>query len=352
MSNIEEQIEKQMNMIASKNKNALNSAQIVPLSPDWPFSTNGLYLMLATAGSGKSRFVIKHILMSEKLFNEPYYQQIVYCSTSGELDKTISTYINSKVIKTPLIEVPDTQLMSFLSAHLKRKRKFYAMIEYIQSGFKTINKTLQSCVDKHNLKKRIKMKKAEEIVDAGVYDTIPIYASGTVHNNRINVIETIEKPDKVKILKYILNKFQKYNFNKSVVPILVILDDFAGHALLENKRSPLAKMMTKCRHFNMTFVIAVQTVKYVIKDIRRQATDVVIWSGLGEEDFYAVFKEIQFSYPVDKLWDEYRKLPNQKCHLILNCKAHSYRFVNVNIAFNDYAEEAPKLKYKKIKTKI
>ena len=120
MSNIEEQIEKQMNMIASKNKNALNSAQIVPLSPDWPFSTNGLYLMLATAGSGKSRFIIKHILMSEKLFNEPYYQQIVYCSTSGELDKTISTYINSKVIKTPLIEVPDTQLMSFLSAHLKR----------------------------------------------------------------------------------------------------------------------------------------------------------------------------------------------------------------------------------------
>ena len=93
--------------------------------------------------------------------------------------------------------------------------------------------------------------------------------------------------------------------------------------------------MTKCRHYNTTFIIAVQTVKYVIKDIRRQATDLVIWAGLGEEDFLQVFKEIQFSYDVEKIWQEYRQLPNQKCHLILNCKAHSYRFVIVNIKFND-----------------
>ena len=352
MSNIEEQIEKKMNEIAGKNKNALNAAQIVPLSPDWPFSTNGLYLMLATAGCGKSRFIIKHILMSEQLFTEPYYSQIVYCSTSGELDKTISSYINSKVIKTPLVEVPDNKLMDFLSQHLKRKKKFYSMIEYIQSGFKVVNKTLQHCIDKHNLKKRIKMKKASKILDAGVYDTIPIYAMGTVHNNRIDVVETIEKPDKLKILKYIMEKFQKYQYNKSVVPILVVLDDFASHPLIENKRTPLARMLTKLRHYSCTFIIAVQTVKYCIKDIRRQATDVVIWAGLGMEDFYQVFKEIQFSYDVDTLWNEYRQLTNQKDHLILNCKAHSYRFIRVNIAFNDYAETAPKIKYKKIKTKI
>ena len=352
MSNIEEQIEKQMNEIASRNKNALNSAQIVPLSPDWPFSTNGLYLMLATAGCGKSRFIIKHILMSEQLFDDPYYSQIVYCSTSGELDKTISSYINSKVIKTPLIEVPDNKLMDFLSQHLKRKKKFYSMIEYIQSGFKTINKTLQHSIDKNNLKKRIKMKKAEKIVDPGVFDTIPIYAAGTVYNNRIDVIETIEKPDKIKILKYILGKFQKYNFNRSIVPILVICDDFASHPLLENKKTPLAKMLTKLRHYNTTFIIAVQTCKFIIKDIRRMATDFVVWAGVGEEDFYQLFKEMQVSYNVDSLWQEYRALTNQKDHLILNCKARSYRFVRVNVSFNDYAQESPKLKYKKIKPKI
>ena len=111
---VEADIEKQMTAIANKHKNALNAAQIVPLHPDWKFSTNGLYLMLATAGCGKSRFIIKHILMSEQLFPEPYYSQIVYCSTGGELDKTISTYIHSNIIKTPLVQVPDSQLMAFL----------------------------------------------------------------------------------------------------------------------------------------------------------------------------------------------------------------------------------------------
>ena len=349
---VEDSIEKQMNQIASKHKNALNAAQIVPLSPEWPFSTNGLYLMLATAGCGKSRFIIKHILLTEQLFNEPYYSQIVYCSTSGELDKTISTYINSKIIKTPLVEVPDTKLMDFLAQHLKRKKKFYAMIEYIQSGFKTINKTLQACIDKHNLKPRVKIKKPNKLLPYDVLDTLPQYSNSTVMNNRIDLVATEEKIDKPKLLKYIMSKFQKYNYNKSVVPILVVLDDFASNPLLENKRSPLARMMTKCRHYNTTFIVAVQTVKYVIKDIRRQATDVVIWAGLGEEDFYAVFKEIQFSYDVDSLWNEYRQLTSQKDHLILNCKAHSYRFIRVNIAFNDYAQEAPKIKYKKVSTKI
>ena len=198
-----------MNEIASRHKNSLNAAQIVPLHPDWPFSTNGLYLMLATAGCGKSRFIIKHMLMCEQLFPEGYYSQIVYCSTSGELDKTISTYINSKVIKTPLVEIPDTQLMDFLAQHLKRKKKFYAMIEYIQSGFKTINKTLQASIDKHNLKKRVKIKKPKELLPYDVLDTLPQYSSSIVMNNRIDLVTTEEKVDKPKLFKYILAKFQK-----------------------------------------------------------------------------------------------------------------------------------------------
>ena len=349
---VEADIEKQMTAIANKHKNALNAAQIVPLHRDWKFSTNGLYLMLATAGSGKSRFIIKHILMSEQLFPEPYYSQIVYCSTSGELDKTISTYIHSNIIKTPLIEVPENQLMAFLERHLKRKRKFYSMIEYINSNFKTINKTLNHSIEKHNLKKKIKLKQPKELMSPDIMDQLPQYSTSTLLNNRIDTVQIIEKPDKIKLLGYIMRKFQKYQYNRSVVPLLVILDDFAGHALIENKRTPLAKMLTKCRHYNTTFCIAVQTAKYVIKDIRRQMTDGVVWAGIGEEDFYQLFKEIQFSYDVDKLWQEYKNLPNQKCHLILNCKAHSYRFVYVHGNFNDYAYPAQKLNVKQPKLKV
>lgn len=349
---VEAEIERQMNLIASKNKNSLNSAQIVPLHPDWRFSTNGLYLLLATAGCGKSRFIIKHILMSEQLLNEPYYSQICYCSTSGELDKTISTYIHSKVIKTPLVEVPDTQLMAFLARHLKRKQKYYSMIEYIQSGFKTINKTLQHSIDKHNLKLRMKLKRRGESLPPDVMDTLPQYSSSTVLNNRIDTVQIVEKVSKPKLFAYIISKIQKYKYNRSVVPLLVILDDFAGHSLIENKRTPLAKMMTKCRHYSTTFIVAVQTAKYVIKDIRRQATDVVIWAGLNEEDFIQLFKEIQYSYNVDALWNEYRQLTNQKDHLILNCKAHSYTFIRVNVHFNDYAPPPQKVTVKPITMKI
>ena len=72
--------------------------------------------------------------MSERLYNEPYYSLICYCSTSGELDKTVSTYINSRVIKTPLVQVSDDNLMDFLARHLKRKKKYYAMIENVRKN--------------------------------------------------------------------------------------------------------------------------------------------------------------------------------------------------------------------------
>ena len=325
-SGVERTIETEMNAIAARNRDALNAAKIQPLSPEWPFCTNGLYLLLATAGCGKSRFIIKHIMMSERLFDQPYYSLICYCSTSGELDKTVSTYINSKMIKTPLVEVSDDNLMAFLERHLKRKRKYYAMIEYIRSKFKTVNKTLRHSIDKHRFIVKVRCK-GSDLRDRG--DIIPAYSTGNMFNNEIDT-NTIEKINKPKLLAWIAMKMRKYNVNRSIVPLLVVLDDFAGHKLIERKETPLAKMMTKCRHYSCTFIIAVQTPKYVIKNIRRQATDVVVWSGLNEEDFFELMKEIQFSYDKDALWLEYRQLPDQRDHLILNVKAHSYQFVRIS----------------------
>jgi hypothetical protein len=139
------------------------------------------------------------------------------------------------------------------------------------------------------------------------------------------------KVNKPKVVMWILKKINEYGVTRAVCPLLVILDDFAGHKLIERKETPLAKMMTKGRHYSTTFIIAVQTPKYVIKNIRRQATDVVISLRLNQEDFFELFKEIPYSYNADELWQRYRKLPTQTSHLILNIKAHLYRFVVVNI---------------------
>ena len=262
----------------------------------------------------------------ERLYPEPYYSLICYCSTSGELDKTVSTYINNKIIKTPLVEVSDDNLMNFLARHLKRKKKYYAMIEYIQSKFKVVNKTLEHSIEKHKFKVKVRCRGKKAI--GQLRDIYPVYASGLVADNEIDT-DCVEKINKPKLLAWIAMKMRQYNVNRSVVPLLVVLDDFAGHKLIERKETPLARMMTKCRHYSCTFIIAVQTAKYVIKNIRRQATDVVVWAGLSEEDFFELMKEIQYSYDKDALWNEYRQLSSQKDHLILNVKAHSYHFVRV-----------------------
>jgi hypothetical protein len=140
--------------------------------------------------------------------------------------------------------------------------------------------------------------------------------------------QVVNKP---KLTAWILNKINEYGVSRAILPLLVVLDDFAGHKLIERRDTPLAKMMTKCRHYSYTFIVAVQTPKFVIKNIRRQATDFVIWLGLSEEDFHLLFKEIAYSYPVEQLWEEYRRMPTQTSHLILNIKAKDYRFVVVDV---------------------
>jgi hypothetical protein len=209
--------------------------------------------------------------------------------------------------------------MNFLARHLKRKKKYYAMIKYIRSQGKTINATLRGSINKHNLKIFVPVK---------VRDIDRVNYSMKTEETPLILEERINKP---KLIAWICKKIDSYGVSRAICPLLVILDDFAGHKLIERKETPLAKMMTKCRHYSTTFIIAVQTPKYVIKNIRRQATDCVVWQGVSEEDFMGLFKEIPYSYDVMALWERYRQLPTQTSHLILNIKAHLYRFVVVNV---------------------
>jgi hypothetical protein len=200
------------------------------------------------------------------------------------------------------------------------------MIKYLQS--KKVNETLQKSIDKHNFKylaydPEKKKKLAPSMRQERPFTGYP----GQEKDIRTQLLS--EKIDRRKLNAYINKKIEQYGVSRTVCPLLVVLDDFAGHPLLERKETPLARMMTKCRRYSCTFIIAAQTVKYVIKNIKRQATDTVIWSGVSQEDFTDLFKEIAFSYDYKQLWEEYRKLPTQTSHLILNIKAQKYRFVTV-----------------------
>jgi hypothetical protein len=218
----EYEVEKVLQDVASKNKDVLDSAKIVPLAPDWLFCTNGLYLMLASAGCGKSRFILKHILMCDRLAVgsnkvgkvEPdphYYSLIAYCSTSGELDQTVQSYLDANVIKTPLIQVKDNKLMEFLDKHLKRKKKYYSMIKYLQK--EKINETLQHSVDKHNFKYLVYDPKKK--VPKGMRQEKPFTGyPGQEKDIRAQLLK--EKVNKPKLMAWILNKIKEYGVSRTV----------------------------------------------------------------------------------------------------------------------------------------
>ena len=62
---------------------------------------------------------------------------------------------------------------------------------------------------------------------------------------------------------------------------------------------------------------------------------------MSSKIFADKLKEIQFSYNKDALWAEYRGLGDQRDHLILNVKAHSYQFVRVPPAVTSLYVERP-----------
>ena len=78
----------------------LEMALIKPISNDYPFSTNGIYFLIGQMGCGKSFFIWQHILITERLFKQPYYSKIIFCTTSGKMDKTGD--VLSKKVKTKI----------------------------------------------------------------------------------------------------------------------------------------------------------------------------------------------------------------------------------------------------------
>ena len=277
------EVDKEIKSIIKKNKRELETALIKPMHPQHQFSSNGLYLFIGKPGSGKTYYILKHILLSEKLFDKPYYNLIVFCSTSNGLDKTVLAFKDK--IKTPLIFLSDTELLPFLEEHVKEKMRYYSMYRFVMNNFNNPDDTMSEII-------------------------------------RLNGLNT-----KQKLVKYIAQEFNKYNTNRYPLNCLVVLDDFANNELLTNKKSKLHTYFTKCRHYNLTFIIAVQTVKFVPKNVKRMTTDCVIYGGMSEDDFIGLMKELSHPWNNAVLYEKY-KVEGAKEHakLIMNLSALSYKF--------------------------
>ena len=131
MSNVK-QIEDEVNEILAKirkkNSKELSMALIKPLTKDYSFCSNGIYLFSGSMGAGKSYEIMRHILISERLFDEPYYSLIVFCSTSGGLDKTVQAFLPK--VKTPIAFMPDTSLLPIFVVISKSRRNTMLLFNF------------------------------------------------------------------------------------------------------------------------------------------------------------------------------------------------------------------------------
>lgn len=265
-----------------KNQRELEMALIKPLSDEYPFSANGIYFLIGQMGCGKSFFIWKHIMITERLFKQPYYSKIIFCTTSGKMDRTGEAL--SKQVKTPIEYVNENELMDILHKHLKRKSKYYGMVKYVLSRMKEINEEMERLINKHNL---------FELFDQIIY---------------------------------IANKLVKYQTSSYPYNTLIILDDAAGSDLLKNGNSEFCRLLTKTRHFNITCIIAIQTIRFVHLNVKRLATDVVIYSGFSKEDFEAILNQTNNNVDKKSTVTEYLNLKNKHDKFIMNLSAGKYYF--------------------------
>ena len=283
-SSIKNEVDKLMMKQINKNRQVINNALIEPLTDSYQFSTNGIYFLCSKMSGGKTFWIMRHILVTERLFRDPYYDTIIFTSTSGTLDKTVSTLQSQ--IRTPITYVKDNELMSYLEKHLNNKMKFYAVIEFINSNGKEINETMEHLIEKNRWIKFVRGKKTFDIR---------------------------------RMIDYVQRKMAKYNFTTYPSNTLLILDDFAGHPLLKKVDSPLARILTKTRHYHLTVIVAAQTWRLINLNLKRLCSDIIIGHGFSIEDFENMIKQTPGSFNWQSLWQQYSNLKGKHAKLITHC---------------------------------
>ena len=263
--------------IQTKNKFDLENAMIKPVHEKYPLAQNGIVGLIAPPGSGKSFTYLKLAAQQEQLFNEPFFELIVICSTSNKFDKTVEAY-KDVIQKSKLVALKDSDLLSWLNKYMRRILKYNAMMKFIQSDFKEENEEMTRILNKHRFKTNGKQTEKQ----------------------------------KYEMIKYIANKLSKYGWRTFPHRCLLILDDFASHPLVRSKETEMSRLLKKLRHFNINVMICVQTSKSISKDIKRICTDFILFPGLSETDFADLMKEsMAGKFDRKELWNQYHALTNQ-----------------------------------------
>ena len=273
-------IDKCFAKVMQEHKQDLDNAAIKPIHDKFPLTQNGIVGLIAPPGSGKTFTYLKLAAQQEAIFNEPFFELIVICSTSNKFDKTVNAF--KDIIKqSKVIAVKDTDLLDWLNKYMRRMLKYNAMMSFINSNCDINEKTedeVKRILSKHRLM-------------------------------NINVNKPQTEKQKIDMIKYLASKLEKYNWKTFPHRCLLILDDFASHPLVRSRETEMSRLLKKLRHFNINVMICVQTCKSMTKDIKRICTDFILFPGVSEDDFNDLLKEsMACKFNRKELWKNYQSL--------------------------------------------
>ena len=262
--------------VQKENKRDLDNAAIKPIHDKFPLTQNGIVGLIAPPGSGKTFTYLKLAAQQERLFDEPFFELIVICSTSNKFDKTVNAF-KECITKSKVVSVKDSELLDWLNKYMRRMLKYNSMMRFIDNGCKDEDEEIERLLKKHRLK----------------------------INGKQN------QKQKFDMIKYLASKLEKYNWRTFPHRCLLILDDFASHCLIRSKETEMSRLLKKLRHFNINVMICVQTAKSLSKDIKRICTDFILFPGMSEDDFNDLMKESMCGkFDRKQLWKSYHSLTN------------------------------------------
>ena len=278
-------IDKQFDKVQKKNK-YLKYALLTPIHEKYPYAQNGITAMIASMGSGKTYTYLKLMKQQEVLFDDAFYELIVLCSTSNKFDATVNAF-KGLITKSKLVAIRDTDLLEFLNKYMRRILKFNALNKYMVNN-KDVDEEMSRLCEKHKLK-----------------------------------LDSKKPKDVEKLVKYVTNKIEKYNWRTFPHRMLLILDDWASHPLLRSKENELPRLLKKLRHFNINVIICVQTTRSIQRDIKRCLSDCIIFPGISKDDFYDLMKEGPMgAFDADEVYKAYKALTNKHDRLTFHIAAN------------------------------
>lgn len=291
-------VEEIMTKAEKESKKYLESGKIEPICDDWPFNNVGIYLFIGPMQSGKTYTISKHILIADQM---KLYPITLYVTNRPKTDQTLEAFAR-KAKYTNLVEIPSNRILSVLEIMLKRKKKFYALYKAFMSDLKQIEPEAQRVFKKHNLKTALDVK----------------HISKESRKERLN--ET---------MWYIAKKCAKYNLGDYPIRTLVILDDAAGSELLKGRNPELVKIMKESRHYHFTFIICVQGSVDIPLDIKRIATDVVLYKRVTPFDVESISKKISSPISTEELLRIHSNLKSPHGFIQININAGTVKIVDV-----------------------